>query len=259
VDTVNSNFRSLVIGKVYSSDDLAFYDRGKQIPFVFISNINAAINSVLFPVLSKAQDEPGQVKGMVRRSIKTSTYVITPLLIGLMAVAEPFVELLLKAKWLPCVPYLRILCVTFVFWPIKTPFFIAIKAIGRSGVVMRLGILDDVLGFVALLAAMRFGVMAIAYSLLAASLIGVLIIIGVSAPLLRYRLKELLRDVLPNFAISAAMGACVYLLARQSEHVFAAMSRTSALLLTLAIAACRGDRSVSAPVALTRNDSCRYL
>lgn len=114
LDTVYNNIRSLIIGKMYSSSDLAFYDQGKKFPNVIVTNINTSIDSVLLPTMSNAQDDASRVKSMTRRAIKTSTYIMAPLMMGLAFCATPVVRLVLTDKWLPCVPFLRIFCITYI-------------------------------------------------------------------------------------------------------------------------------------------------
>ena len=71
IDTVYNELRQLIIGKIYSKSDLAQYNRGKQFPHVIVTNINTSIDSVLFPTLSKAQDDPSVVKNMTRRLLES--------------------------------------------------------------------------------------------------------------------------------------------------------------------------------------------
>ena len=72
LDTIYSNLYSLVIGKTYSSSELAYYNKGKQFPVLIITNINSSIDNVLFPVLAEMQNEKERIKDMVRKSIKLS-------------------------------------------------------------------------------------------------------------------------------------------------------------------------------------------
>ena len=139
LDTVYNNIYSLIIGKFYSSADLGYYNRGKQFPMLVVENVNGSINSVIFPVLSKMQDEKERFKATVRRSIKTSTYIIFPLMAGLAAVAEPLTRILLTDKWLPAVPFIQFCCFTYAFWPVHTANLQAVKALGRSDVFLKLG------------------------------------------------------------------------------------------------------------------------
>lgn len=120
LDTVYNNLRNLIIGKFYSSADLAYYNQGDKFPKLIVTNINSSIDSVLLPTLSSAQDDRERVKNMTRRAIKTSTYIMAPLMVGLAFCATPIVRLVLTEKWLPCVPYLQIFCITYMFWPIHT-------------------------------------------------------------------------------------------------------------------------------------------
>lgn len=164
LDTGYNELRSLVIGKMYTSSDLAFYNKGRSFPTLVVTNINTSIQSVIFPVMSNCQDEKDRVKAMMRRSIRTSSYIMLPLMAGLALVAEPFVKLLLTEKWLPCVPYLQIACFTYAFMPIHTANLQAIKAMGRSDIFLKLEIKKKVFGLVVLISSMHYGVMAIAVS-----------------------------------------------------------------------------------------------
>ena len=120
LDTIYSELRSLVIGKKYNAATIGYYNRGKQFPQLIINNVNGAIQSVMLPALSKEQDNKTKMKTMMRRSIVTSSFIIFPIVMGLAVIAEPMVSLILTDKWLPCVPYLRVYCFIFAFYPIHS-------------------------------------------------------------------------------------------------------------------------------------------
>lgn len=210
LDTVYNNLRNLIIGKKYSSEDLAFYTKGELFPKTIVSNINNAIDSVLLPAMSAEQDDKIRVKQMTRRAIKTSTFCIAPLMMGLAACAENIVKLLLTDKWLFCVPFLRIFCITYMFFPIHTANLNAIKAVGRSDLFLKLEIIKKIVGFIILLSTMWFGVMVIAYSMLLASLLSQIINSWPNKKLLDYGYLEQLKDILPGILLAVAMGIAVY-------------------------------------------------
>lgn len=91
--------------------------------------------------MAAAQDDLSQVKNMTRRAIKMSVYLIAPLMMLMTFCAEPLVRLVLTEKWLPCVPFLRICCITYMFYPIHTANLNALKAMGRSDLFLKLEIL----------------------------------------------------------------------------------------------------------------------
>lgn len=210
LDTVYNNLRNLIIGKIYASADLAYYNQGDKFPKVIVTNINASIDSVLLPSMAGEQDNRGRVKNMTRRAIKTSTYIMAPLMMGLLFCAEPVVKLLLTDKWLPCVPYLRIFCFTYMFWPIHTANLNAIKAMGRSDLFLKLEIEKKAIGLLLLLLTMKVSVMAMAYSLIISSISSQIINSKPNWKLLDYSYFEQLRDILPSLTIALFMGVVVY-------------------------------------------------
>lgn len=210
IDTIYNNLRNLIIGKFYSPADLAFYNQGQQFPNVIVSNINASIDSVLLPTMSKAQDDHVRVKEMTRRAIKTSTYVMAPLMMGLAFCAEPIVKLVLTDKWLFCVPYLRIFCITYMFYPIHTANLNAINAMGRSDLFLKLEIIKKIIGLILLFATMWHGVMVMAYSLLVSSFLSQIINSWPNRKLLNYSYLEQMKDTLPGILLAIVMGCCTY-------------------------------------------------
>lgn len=210
LDTIYNNLRNLVIGRIYSSADLAYYNQGDKMPSVIVNNINTSIDSVLLPTMANAQDDCTRIKEMTRRAIKMSTYAMAPLMMGLAFCAEPIIRLVLTEKWLPCVPYLRIFCITYMFYPIHTANLNAIKAMGRSDMFLKLEIAKKVVGIFLLILTMNFGVMAMAYSLLVGSVLNQIINSWPNRKLLLYGYTEQIKDILPSILLAVVMSICVY-------------------------------------------------
>lgn len=216
VDTFYNNLRSLIIGKQYSSADLAYYNKGKQFPDLLSTNILSAIENVLFPAIALKQDDTETVKAMVRRFIKTGSYIMMPLMIGLAVVAEPMVSLVLTDKWLFCVPYIQIYCVVGFLQPIQTANQQAIKALGRSDITLKLEVIKKAFGVVLLLVVMHYGVFVIAASNILYSFVVLLMNSAPNMKLMNYSLKEQIVDIMPNLIISGIMGIIVYLVGEVS-------------------------------------------
>ena len=210
LDTLYGNLRQLIIGKMYTAENLAMYNRGEQFPKIVITNINTSIDSVLLPTMSSEQDSRDRVRAMTRRAIRTSTYIRMPIMVGLAVCAEPLVSIILTDKWLPCVPFLRIFCFSYAFYPIHTANLNAIKAVGRSDLFLKLEIIKKSIDLVVLLITMRFGIMAMAYSLIYMSFVGQVINSWPNRKLLDYRYLEQVKDMLPQIALSLVMGIAVY-------------------------------------------------
>lgn len=210
LSTLYNNIRSLIIGKLYTAENLAYYNKGKQFPSLFDSNINSSIDSILLPTMSKEQDDIASVKRITRRSIKTSTFIMAPLLIGLAVCGKALIGLVLTEKWLPCVPFMAIFCITYIFTPMFTANYNAYKALGRSDVYLKVSLVTKPIGLVILLATMPFGVMAIAYGMLASNFLSQLVCTFPNRKLLKYGYLEQIKDLLPQLLMAAFMGAAVY-------------------------------------------------
>ena len=102
IDTGYQQLRSLVIGKKYSSADLAYYNKGMMFPIFTNKLIEPTVNSVPFPALSHSNDNKEQMKSITRNVVRIATYLLAPVMVGLSVVAEPMVIVILTKKWLPC-------------------------------------------------------------------------------------------------------------------------------------------------------------
>lgn len=210
LETGYNQLRSLIIGKKYTSSDLAFYNQGSKYPNVIVVNVNSSIGSVLFPALSQCQDEPEQVKQMVRRAIQVSSYIMWPLMVGLGMVGESLIRMLLTEKWMPCLPYLRIFCFCYGLWPIHTINLQAIEALGRSDIFLKIEIIKKCIGLIVMLISIRFGPLAMAYSLIVTDILATGINAVPNGRLLQYRYKEQMADLLPSLGMACLMAILIY-------------------------------------------------
>ena len=249
IKVIYNDLRSLMIGKFYTSEDLAFYNKGQSFPQLIETNVSGTIESVLFPAISKRQTSKEDMLAILRRAIKTSTFILMPLLAGLAAVAEPLTVILLTEKWLPSVPYMQIICFTFMIMPIEIDNLQAIKAMGRSDIALKLEIIKKIIGVTLLIASIPFGVMAIAISMLVGAIITAVVDAIPNKKLLGYGVGKQLVDILPSLLMSAVMFACVYPLA------FLPLNHIIVLIIQIAV----GVAVYVLLSIITKNESLRYL
>lgn len=210
LDVVYGDLRQLIIGKMYTKSDLAYYNQGSKYTHAIVTSINSSLDSVLLPVMSNVQDSVEKVRYMTRKAIKTSTFLMMPIMMGIAVCGGPIVDLLLTSKWLPCVPYLRIFCFTYAFYPLHTANLNAIKALGRSDLFLKLEIVKKIVGLIALFSTIWFGPMVMAYSLLVTSVASQIINSWPNKSLLGYSYLDQLKDMLPQIMLSVGMGAIVF-------------------------------------------------
>lgn len=221
VYTVEGDLRSLIVGKQFGSADLAYYDQGKKFPNLLVSNINTSISNVMFPVLSKNQDNRERMKAICRRSIKTSTYLLAPLLLGLIAVSNEFVRVILSDKWLPCVPFLQILTLVYLVRPLTTTDQQAIMSTGRSDLTLRIMIAVNVTDVILLLIAVfaMKSVIMIAVGALLTEVVSMALFIKYVKKCIGYTYLEQLSDIAPSLLLAISMGVIVYLVGKINVNV----------------------------------------
>ena len=212
MEVIYLKLRGLIIGRKYSKEDLAYYTYGEYFPQFITSILNSSIDSVLLPSMSSVQDSRENVKNMTRRAIKIGTYILMPFMVGIMVCAGPVVRIVLTEDWLPVIPYLRILCISYAFMPIHTANLNAIKAIGRSDTYLKLEIIKKFVDFASILATMFISVKAMVYGVLVASIISQVINAWPNKKLLNYSYLEQVADMIPQIIASTIMGAVIYLI-----------------------------------------------
>lgn len=205
IDTVYSNMYSLVLGKTYDKNTVGYYNKGKQWPNMITTNLNGSIQGVMFPVLSKYQDDKATLKNMVRRSITVSSFIVLPAMAGLAAVAKPLTVILLTEKWLPSVMFLQFCCITYGLIPLHTTNIQAINAMGRSDITLKINFIKKVLGISVLIATIPMGIFAMMVGRTVVSFVSLFINAMPNKKLLNYSLLEQMKDIFPYLALSLFM------------------------------------------------------
>jgi O-antigen/teichoic acid export membrane protein len=210
IDTVYGRLRNLIIGKRYSSEDLAYYDRGYRFPSFGMRLIEPTVNTVLFPALAQCQDDQAQLREITRKVILASTYIISPIMVGLAVVAKPLVLVLLTEKWLPCVEFIQIGCAANLFRCNQFINNCVVRASGDSALLLKLDVLKKGIGLGILFLSIPFGVKGIAISLIAVYFISMVINIAPNRRILDYGYLAQFKDTGKNILLALVMGACVF-------------------------------------------------
>jgi len=212
INNLFKDIRTILIGKFYTSKDLAFYNQGSQYPQLVVQTVNTSINSVLFPAIAKIQDDIPAVRAFLRRSIKLGSFLLFPLLLGFAATAEPLVLFFLTEKWLPSVPYIQVLCLALFLSPISTPSQQAIKAIGYSGVTMKQELIKKSVYLLLIIGGLFISVWGVVIGSAIGEIWCVLVNTFPCKKYLGYSFSDQVKDILPNLLMAGAMALIVYLI-----------------------------------------------
>lgn len=210
--TLQNNLRNFVIGKVYTNADLAYYTNSQRVPSLFIYNISVSLSSVMLPVFSNVNDNDEKIHDYLKKSSKLLAYIIFPILIGIILVANDFVILVLTDKWSEMIPYLQlysVVCLTQVLMPPRNE---ALKAIGRSDVFLNENLVMRIFDIVLLFIVLYRGPIVIMLSNLITSVILLTLIMFNTYKFNKYDFFEQIIDLKNTYFASAFMIVCVSIL-----------------------------------------------
>lgn len=220
---INTVFRNLyfnIIGKLFPVTSLGYYTRAVQLHDFPVTTIGQIFNRVVFPVFSKIEYDDERLKNAIRKTLRTMVFVTFPVLIGLIAVADELIEVVLTEKWLPASGYFKLLCLAGLFYPFQVLNNEVLKTKGKSNLVLRLEIIAKIVLIINIVITWRWGIAIIIVgqmvSMFLACVIGFLYV----SKLIGYTLYEHLRDIFPYLAVSACMYIALSVISSSLNHPF---------------------------------------
>ena len=211
LDTLYNNIYTLVIGKVFSPSTLGVYSKASALAEFPSSNITGVLQGVTFPVLSTIQNEEERLADAYKRFLRLSAFIVFPLMVGLSAVADPFIRLALTDKWEGAIILLQIICFALMWYPIHAINLNILQVKGRSDYFLKLEIIKKVQGVLVLVVTVPMGIVAMCCGKIISSLISLIWNTHYTKKLIGYGYFAQMRDLLPVLIHSLVMGGIVLL------------------------------------------------
>lgn len=212
IGMIFNQMKGFLIGVKYEPSDLSYYNRGESLPSILCNNINGTINQIMLPALSKLQDNPDAMKNGLRRSISLSSFILFPMMFGLVATSDNIITILFSEKWLCAVPFLRVISIGYCFQILSSENLMAVNAIGRSDISLKLEFVKKPIFLLLLLVGMYFGPLTIAMAVAVNSIFAMIINAWPNRKLINYSLMEQWKDLFPQFMIAIFMSVLVGIL-----------------------------------------------
>lgn len=210
LNSIWNNIYPLIIGKKFSAVDLGYYSRGRGYAALPAGIFQGILGNVTFPVLSTIQDDNKRLRDAYRRLIRVSGYVVFPMLMGLAALAKPFILVLITDKWATSIPYLMIICFSVMWRPIHILNLNLLKVKGRSDLFLRLEIIKKIISLIVILITMNISIMAMCIGSVITSYISLYINTYYTGKLINVGFFKQMKDLLPSFFYATSMGLLVY-------------------------------------------------
>ena len=211
LDTIFRNLYLIVIGKFFKASDLGYYTRAHQFTDFASSNITGIIQRVTYPVLCTIQDDDARLSDVYRRLLRTSAFIIFPLMTGMAAVARPMVISFLTEKWLFSAVLIQILCFSQMWYPVHAINLNLLQVKGRSDLFLKLEIIKKALTVIVLCITLPMGLIPLCIGTIFSSIIGLIINTYYTGKLIHLGFFKQMKDLLPTLLLSLAVGGIVYI------------------------------------------------
>lgn len=211
LDTLYRNIYPIVIGKLFSASSLGHYTRAQQFSEFPSSNITGIIQRVTYPVLCGIQDDMERLANVYRKFLKLSAFIIFPLMIGMSAVARPFIDIVLGTQWGFCGQLLQIICFAMMWYPIHAINLNLLQVKGRSDLFLRLEIIKKILGITVLCITAPFGLVVMCYGQIFNSIVALTINTYYTGKLINVGFIRQMKDLLPTILLSLTMFGAILL------------------------------------------------
>ncbi len=211
LNTFFANIYSVVIGKLFSATDLGFFNRATKLQQLPTQTLSWTVGRVTFPVFSSIQDDPVRLKRGLKSVLTWLAFLNFPMMIGILVTARPLVLTLLTDKWAPSIPYLQLLCLEGLLFPMNWFNMNVLYAIGRSDLCFRLEVIKKVLIVTSIAITWRWGIQAMIFGQIVVSILSYWLNSHYNGILIGYSVSSQLRDLSPYMLAPALMGLGVHL------------------------------------------------
>ena len=201
---------NIVIGKVYSSTNLGYYNRAKGFAEMTAGSITSVLSQVTYPILASLQNDREKLVQVFRRLIKMSAFLIFPSITLLSLIVDPFIRYFLTDKWIPAIVLSQWFAFAKLFYPIGVINLNILNAVGRSDLYLKVDLSKLPMVLIALFITIPLGVKAIVIGQVITSFISFFINAYMPGKMFNYGGISQLKDMIPVFISTFIMAVFVY-------------------------------------------------
>lgn len=211
ISTLYNNISQLFVGKMYSTEMLGFFNQGQKLKDLPVTATIQSVQNVSFPALSKIREDSGKFAEGYRQLLLMVAFVVSPVMLGMVAVAEELFALFLGEKWMPTVPYFEILSLSGLFMPLAMVACNVLKARSDGSVIVRLEVVKKTVQTLILAVSISCGVRAIAWGVVAMAFCELALNLRAARRFAELSFGRIARAIVPAVLLSVAMFAAVRL------------------------------------------------
>ncbi len=205
IASIYNNVAQLFIGKMHSTTMLGYYSQAQKLKDLPVTSTVQAVQGVTYPALSELNTDDKKFGDGYERIVRMLGFVLFPVMLGFVAIAEDMFMLLLGEKWMPTVPYFEILALSGLCYPLAVVAYNVLKVRSDGRVIVGLEVVKRVIMTAVLCYTIPRGVMAVAWGMTAMAGVEFMLNSAVAVRLAKVGAVRLVGALLPSFAIAVAM------------------------------------------------------
>ncbi len=212
VSAIYNNVAQLFIGKVYSPNTLGYFNQAQKIKDLPVQSAVLSVQTVTYPAMAKIKDDAEKFAESFRKVLMINIFVMAPLVVGMSLVAEPLFLLLLGERWLPTVPYFEVIALAGLFYPLAMVAYNVLKVHSNGAIIFRLELVKKGVMTLILALAIPHSTMAVAYGLVAMTLIEFIINFAATRRYTTLGWWAMVRSIIPSLLLTAMMGIALHMI-----------------------------------------------
>lgn len=224
INTTYGQIYPIVIGKFFSAATLGNFSRARHWADFGSKNLTGILQGVTFPVLAKVQDDDKRLENIYRRMIRTSCFVIFPIMIGMSAVSKPLTLVMIGQKWEFSAYLLQIICFAMMWYPVHALNLNLLQVKGRSDLFLKLEIAKKIMGICILCISVPMGIIAMCYFRILSSFLALIINTYYTGKLINVGFLKQMRDIAPTFMLSMIMWVIVLFTIHYIPNIYIQLS-----------------------------------
>lgn len=211
LDIIFSNIYQIIIGRFFQASLVGYYTRANQLMMMPVGNVSTALNKVAFPLFSELQDDNLRLRSAYKKIMLLVLYIINPIVVLMIVLAEPLTTFLFTEKWLPMVPLFKVICLSGLLYPLHIYNLLILQVKGRSDLFLKLEVAKKVLSAIILIVSFYYGIYGLLWGQVLFSVLALFINTYFAGSMISYSMGQQIKDIIPLFVLVFAMGLSVYL------------------------------------------------
>ncbi|MBR3590826.1 MAG: lipopolysaccharide biosynthesis protein [Alistipes sp.] len=233
IASIYNNVAQLFVGKIYSTASLGYYSQAQKLKDLAVISTVQSVQGVTYPALSKLSADEEKFSAGYERIVRLLSFVLFPAMLGLVAISSDMFMLLLGERWMPTVPYFRILALSGMVYPLAMVGYNVLKIKSDGRLVVRLEVVKRVVMTLVLCVTIPTGIEAVAWGMTAMAFVEFLLNSGFALRLMSFGVVRLAKALLPSLLLSLIVYFGLEILNPHLVHLSVALRLTADIALAV--------------------------